>query len=93
MASAFSSRVGTTPRADANCADDLVQPSLVARAFSLLSTLRQQLLQHPANVSAHLPVARSLRFAVAHRFSSLSTAPVFAAGRASVIFNRNVNIQ
>jgi hypothetical protein len=44
-------------------------------------------------VSTHLSVSRSLRFAVAHRPSPLSTAPVFAAGGASVIFNRNVNIQ
>jgi len=77
------SRVGTTPPADANCAGDR-QPLWVARAFSL-STLRQQLLQHAANVSAHFSVTRALRsFAVAHRSSPLSTAAVIAAGGASV---------
>lgn len=88
------SRVGTTPPADANCAGDLLPTDcLVARAFSLLSTLRQKLLQHAANVSAHFSVARALSpFAVAHRSSPLSTAAVIAAGRASVTFNRNQNI-
>lgn len=67
----LSSRVSKTPPADATCAGDQVQPFLpVARAFSLLSTFRQKPLQHPANVSAHFSVNRSLRlavFAVAHR--------------------------
>ena len=68
------------------CAGDHVQPfPPVARAFLLLSILRQQLLQHAANVSAHFSIARALRlFAVAHRSSPLSTAAVFATGGASV---------
>jgi len=47
----------------------------------LLTALRQQLLQHAANVGANLSVAGSLRlavFAVTHRFSPLATAAVFA---------------
>jgi len=58
---ARSSRIGTTPPADATCAGDQVQPfPAVDRAF----------------------------FSPAHRSSPLSTAPVIAAGRASVIGNR-----
>ena len=89
----LSSRVSKTPPADATCAGDQVQPfPPVARAFSL-SALRQKPLQHPANVSAHLPIARALRsFAVAHHPDPLSTAAVIAAGRASVIFNPNENV-
>lgn len=74
----LSSRVGTTPPADATCAGDQVQPFLpVVRAFSLLSTFRQKPLQHPANVSAHLPIARALALllavlAVAHPSSPRS---------------------
>ncbi|HZH10591.1 MAG TPA: hypothetical protein VEZ24_09480 [Microvirga sp.] len=74
--------ISSSSLADGTCAGDLVQPSLVARAFLLLSTLRQQLLQHAANVSANLSVAGSLRlavFAVTHRFSPLATAAVFAS--------------
>jgi len=74
--------ISSSSLADGTCAGDLVQPfPLVARAFLLLSTLRQQLLQHAANVSAHLSIAGSLRlavFAVTHRFSPLATAAVFA---------------
>ncbi len=81
----LSSRIGTTPRADATCAGDLLPTNcLVARAFCLLSTLRQQLLQHPANVSTNLPVARSLRLAVPHR-SAPASLPTFIGGNAALV--------
>ena len=86
----LSSRVSRTPPADASCAGDQVQPFLpVARAFSLLSALRQKPLQHPANVSAHLPIARALRpFAVAHHPDPLSTAAVIACRGGNIISNQ-----
>jgi len=81
--------IGSSSLADGTCAGDHVQPfPPVARVFLFLSTLRQQLLQHAANVSAHLSVARALRlFAVAHRSGPLSTAAVFAPGLSTVTAN------
>lgn len=84
-------------RADGNCAGD-PQPLWVARAFSPLSTLWQQLLQHAHNVSANLPVRHAGAFAslgpffTRHGHCLSFDGNKFAQSAAAVTFSRNMNI-